>query len=235
MRKLLPAVYTLILLTGIIALDSCKKEHGSEPPPVITPTVNPLPHSVVAYLVTPTDQKIDYEYYKVAKSAILNVQAWYKTQMGNNKTFLVNPVVLDTITGLHPSNWYSDDNGPSVSGDDFFAFNNVKYELRQLLGSKYDSSLYTYAVFVAANIPDETHPRGLLATGTNTLEGLEGSTPNYFLGMDGHAFGHAFGLPEVAVPNPDGIMSEGFSKYPNCVLKQADKDSLNASPFFLVQ
>ena len=237
MRTVLLGSVILFLIGSIVLFNGCSKEHGSESqPPVITPTVNPIPYSVLVYLVTPSDKKIDYNYYNAAKTTIQKLQGWCKTQMGNNKTFVLNPVVVDTLTGLHESSWYSDNHGPDISGSVVYAYNNVKYEMKQLLGSKFDTSLYTYFVYVSANVPDETIPRGLAVEGLNNLEGLMGTSSNFFIGMDAHALAHAFGLPEPVVETSNGIMSAaGISKYPNCVLEPVTKDSLNASPFLKVQ
>jgi len=228
-------VAILVLIGSFVLFNSCSKEHGSESQlPVIAPTVNPLPHSVLVYLVTPSDRKIDFNYYNAAKSTLQNLQSWYKTQMANGKTFVLNPVVVDTLTGLHPSSWYGDDNGPDISGSDFHAYHNIKYEMKDLLGSKFDTSLYTFVVYVPSDFPDETIPRGLAVEGLNNLNGLVDNS-NFFIGMNAHSLAHAFGLPEPAVQTTDGIMSAaGISKYPNCVLEPVTKDSLNASPFFQV-
>src|SRR5436190_19622777 len=135
MKSLLAGIYPLIFLAGIFFFSGCSKKNDTEPPPVINPTVNPIPYSVLVYLVTPTDKKIDYNYYNVAKTTLQKLQGWYKTQMGNNKTFVLNPVVVDTLTGLHESSWYNDNHGPDISGSVVYAYNNVKYEMKQLLGS----------------------------------------------------------------------------------------------------
>jgi hypothetical protein len=116
MKSLLAGIYSLIFLAGIFFFSGCSKKNETEAPPVINPTVNPIPYSVLVYLVTPTDKKIDYNYYNAAKTTIQKLQGWYKTQMGNNKTFVLNPVVVDTLTGLHESSWYNDNHGPDISG-----------------------------------------------------------------------------------------------------------------------
>jgi len=228
--------YAFIFLTGTVILStSCKKNHEPEPL-VIIPTVNPIPYSVVAYLITPTDKTFNPDYYRAAKSTIIDLQGWYKNQMGNAKTFVLNPVVLDTLTGLHNSAWFNVNNGDSLYNNTVaYGFYNTKYELKQLLGSQFDTVHTVYFVFVAADFPDETVPRGVAAEGLQNLEGLASSKPNTWRGGAGHALGHAFGLNEVAVQNADGIMSGGFPKYPACVLKPWEKDSLNASPFFQTQ
>jgi hypothetical protein len=107
--------------------------------------------------------------------------------------------------------------------------------MRELLGSEYDTALYTYFVWTTVPFPDETIPRGIAVESSTNLDGLLGSGPNMYMGAAGHALGHAFGLPEVGVPNPNGIISNGWPHYPNCILMPFEKDSLNASPFFKVQ
>jgi hypothetical protein len=233
MRTLLRGIYVFVSFQVLIILFSCSKKNDPESL-VITPTVNPIPYSVLVYLLTPNDKTFNPDYYRAAKSAILDIQRWYKTQMGD-KTFVLNPVVVDTITGSHNSTWYVSNNGDSISHNSPSAFYNTKFDMKQLLGPKFDTTLYTYFVYVATNFPDETIPRGIVVEGSSSLDGIIGTNPGISLGDAGHALGHAFGLPEVAVPNADGIMSNGWSKYPNCVLKQNEKDSLNAGPFFKVQ
>jgi hypothetical protein len=180
MKSLLAGIYTLIFLAGIFFFSGCSKKNDTEPPPVINPTVNPIPYSVLVYLVTPTDKAIDYNYYNAAKATMQKLQDYYKTQMGNSKTFVLNPVVVDTLTGLHASGWYADNNGPEISGSVVYAYNNVKYEMKQLLGSKFDTTLYTYFVYVPASIPDETIPRGIAVEGLNNLDGLVDNA-NFFI------------------------------------------------------
>lgn len=153
--------------------------------------------------------------------------------MGNNKTFVLNPVVVDTLRGLHESSWYRNNNGPDISGNNYWYYN-VKYEMKQLLGSKFDTALYTYSVYVQADILDETIPRGLAYAGLTTLDNIAANS-KYYTGLTAHSLAHAFGMPEPAVPTSNGIMSGGISKYPDCILEPATKDSLNASPFFKVQ
>jgi hypothetical protein len=232
MIKLSRRSYAFILLcTFVLIFTNCKKNKDEEPL-VITPTVNPVPYTVQVYLLTPNDQTFNADYYKAARSTILDLQAWYKTQM-DGKTFQLNPVVVDTLTGSHSSSWYTADNG-EISNNSPSGFFNTKGNLKELLGSKFDTTLYAYVVWVSVPFGEETIPRGIAVESSTNLDGLLGSGPNMYKGAAGHALGHAFGLPEVT-PNPDGIMSNGWPHYPNCVLKPAEKDSLNASPFFKAQ
>ena len=133
---------------------------------------------------------------------------------------------------------YNSNNGPAISGSGtIYAYYNTVYEMRQLLGANFDTTHYTYFVYVASDFPDETKPRGLAAEGLGNITGLCGKSPNSFTGDAGHALGHAFGLPEYdpGSENSQAIMSTGYPFYPDCILQQPEKDSLNASPFFEVR
>src|ERR1700674_2254479 len=107
MRKLLIR-YILILITIFFLFNGCYKHHSA--PLVINPTINPIPYSVLVYLITPSDQKFNPQYYTGVKTCALSLQNWYKIQMGG-KSFIMNPVVVDTLTGLHNSSWYNSNNG----------------------------------------------------------------------------------------------------------------------------
>ena len=230
MRNLRMCTY-ICLLASLFLFNSCSK-HNPEPL-VINPTVSPIPYSVLVYLVTPTDASFNPQYYTAVKSCVLSLQSWYKAQM-NGKTFLLNPVVVDTLTGLHNSSWYNSNNGLPVAGNG--AYYNTLYEMHQLLGANYDSTHFTYFVYVTANFPEVTIPRGLAVEGLGIIGGLVSKSPNFAIGAGGHALGHAFGLPEPGgIENPELIMSTGYPHYPNCTFTQAEKDSLNATPFFQVQ
>lgn len=236
MRRLLISASAIVCLIAMaLFFNSCKKDHAyvPEPLPTINPTVTPIPYSVIAYLITPTDRTINADLYRGAKSALTNLQGWYKAQMGNNKTFMLNPVILDTLTAIHDANWFISNHGDSISGNNAYYYN-TKRELKQLLGDRYDSAHVVYCAFVDADFKNETIPRGLAVEGIYSLAGLAGKDPNSWTGDAGHALGHAFGLLDGNPPNDDGIMSKGYSNYPNCILKPWDKDTLNASPFFSV-
>jgi len=232
MRNLRIGAGALISLTVVFLLfSSCSKKHDKEEPLVITPTVNPIPYSVLVYFITPSDKTFNADYYKATRTAILDLQGYYKTQLGN-KTFVLNPVVVDTFTSQHNSSWFNTNNGDSISGSgSTYAYYNTKFELQQYLGSKFDMTTFTYFAYVQADFPDETIPKGLAAEGMANLIGLTGQFPGSWTGADGHALGHAFGLHEPTTETSNGIMSLGWPNYPNCVFTQAEKDSLNLSPF----
>jgi len=233
MRKLQASVFAVLFLTGIAVLfNSCKKEHGSESEslPGINPTVNPIPYSTIVYLIKPTDKSWNAGYYNAAKTSILQIKDWYKQQLG--KTFVLNPVIIDTLSGAHDAIWYDSYNGDSLGyTGDAHAYYNIKFELKNLLGAKYDTTTYRYFAFVESDFPEQTLPGSLGVEGETTLDGLTSTNANGWKGSCAHALGHAFGLLDCNPVNDQAMMSTGRWKYPNCVILPAEKDALNASPF----
>ena len=236
MRTLWTGACTFIFLIGMFFLvNSCSKKNDVESP-IINPTVHPIPFSVMVYLITPTDQSFNPQYYIGLKASVLRLQTWYKTQMGNNKTFVLNPVAVDTLSGLHNSGWYDSYHADSISGtSSIYAYYNTFYELQQLLGENFDTTHFTYFVYIPADFRDETIPKRLAVEGLANLQGISGDNPDSWIGAAGHALGHAFGLPEPEIVNSQAIMSTGYPNYPHCIFTPAEKDTLNASPFFQIQ
>jgi len=234
MQRNLICAMTFLLLGTATLLNSCKK-HDKEEPLVINPTVSPIPYSVMVYLITPSDKTFNPDYYRAARTSILSVQNWYKAQL-SNKTFTLNPVVVDTFTSVHNSSWFASFNGDSISGTgNTYSYYNTYYELQQRLSDKFDTTHFTYFAFVVSDFADETKPKGVAAEGVSNLAGLSGQFPGSWTGADAHALAHAFGLPEPATESSNGVMSLGWPNYPNCVFTQEEKDYLNASPFLKAQ
>jgi hypothetical protein len=234
MQKIICAYAFLLLLGASTFFTSCKK-HDRQDPPVIIPTVNPAPYSVMIYLITPADMTFNPDYYRAAKSCIQNIQSWYKTQMGNNKTFLVNPVVVDTMTGVHNASWYTANNGDSISGSSVHAYNNIKYEVQHMLGENYDTVHHAYFAWVPVDFGEETIKGNIGVQGVPNLNGLMGKFPESSQGSVAHSMGHAFNLADNMPEDPSSIMSAGRTNYPNCVLLASDRDTLNTRPFMIVQ
>ena len=200
-------------------------------------TIAPIMNSVVVYLITPRDNQFNPDYYTAVKNATTNIQAWYRSQMGNNKTFVLNPLIVDTLTGLHDSTWYNSNNG-SISGTDprFYGYYNTYNDMQQLLGSSFNTTNYAYFVYVAAP-GGGAGATGFCALGDQDLKGLlgknpENPNPNRWIGGGGHELGHAFGLPHPDNMNDQAIMWTGYLIYPDCILQQSDRDILNGSLFF---
>ncbi len=199
-------------------------------------TISPIDKSVVVYLITPKDKKFNPAYFEAVKTCMINLQTWYKVQMGNNKTFVLNPIIVDTLTGRQDSIWYNSYNG-SFSGSDprFYGYFNAFEEMRLSLGNRFDRSKNVFVVFVAAP-GGGAGSKGFCAMGDQDLKGLlgintENTNKNRWIGGIGHEVGHAFDLPHPNNQNPQAIMWSGYSNYPNCILQDSDRTILNASPF----
>lgn len=198
--------------------------------------VRPIMKSVVCYLITPRDKKFNQAYYDALKATVLNLQSWYKTQMGNNKTFVTNPIIVDTLTGLHDSVWYNSAGPNSGTEPRYYGYYNTFYEMNQLLGTAFHTGNYVYFIYVAAP-GGGAGTTGFCAMGDQDLKGLLGINPENpnigrWIGGGGHELGHAFGLPHPDNQNGQSIMWTGYTIYPNCILQQTDRNILNASAFF---
>jgi PKD repeat protein len=197
-------------------------------------TIIPNNNSVRIFLITPTDKPFNQAYYDILKATALNIQAYYKTQMGG-KTFTLNDPVVDTLRGLHTYAWYNSDNGASISGTDprFYGYYNTLYEISKIITT--NTTLYTYVFYVAAP-GGGAGATGQAALGDQDLDGLLSEVNNpvkRWIGGSAHEWGHAFGLPHPDNQLGNALMWTGYLTYPgNCILQQADKDILNASKFF---
>jgi PKD repeat protein len=201
-----------------------------------TISILPIPKSLMVWLVTPQGETFNPRYYEAVKSAVLEMQQYYKDQLGTDKTFVLNPMMVDTIRGLHDRMWYSSYNG-SVSGNDprFYPYFNTFDEMKLLMGSNFVLNEYTYLVYVAG--PGEgAGATGFCVMGEQDLLGLLGENPENrnvqrWIGGGAHELGHALGLNHPANQSSQALMWTGYSIYPNCVLTEEDKDILTRSPF----
>lgn len=197
---------------------------------VIIPPAN---LSVRVFLITPIDRSFNKNYYDVLKTTALNIQTYYKNQLGG-RTFTLNNPVIDTLTGLHSYSWYNSDNGSNISGTDprFYGYYNTLYEISKLVSI--NTNLYTYIFYVAAP-GGGAGSTGQAALGDQDLDGLLSEINNpvkRWIGGSAHEWGHAFGLPHPANQLPTALMWTGYTIYPNCILQQTDKDLLNSNKFF---
>lgn len=108
--------------------------------------------------------------------------------------------------------------------------------MEQILGSSFNASDYVYFVYVAAP-GGGAGALGFCAMGDQDLKGLIGQNPedlnpNRWIGGGAFELGIAFGLAAPGDQDPRALMGTGMYNYPDCILLQADKDILNASPFF---
>jgi hypothetical protein len=148
------------------------------------------------FFITPTDKSFNQAYYDILKATALNIQAYYKSQMGG-KTFTLNDPVVDALRGLHNYAWYNSDNGVATSGTDprFYGYYNTLNDISKLVTT--NIGLYTYIFYVAAP-GGGAGATSQAALGDQDLDGLLSEINNpvkRWIGGSAHEWGHAFGLP----------------------------------------
>ena len=221
------------------------------PPPPTTPQ-----HKVNFILLCPSD-KIAFGLGAIMRCA-LHLQAWYQNQMGFTKpppgstqvplgkTFTLAPGLARVYYRPHPASWYSThDTGGDKAG--WFWINTLQ-DLYDACGGGFGTPYDDWVVYVDADPAPGQYAggttsggSGVCVMGAKDIASLRGIDPDWTLcrgiGGSGHEFGHTFGLPHPP-PGPDfgrAIMGTGYMSYPNCVLLDSDKKTLNASAFFTLQ
>jgi len=136
--------------------------------------------------------------------------------MRNNKTFELNPHVVDMIIGQHDDAWYTSINGPYSGPIPGKSYWNLLYEMRNR--SDFDENNYIYIVFFSAT----GSSRGGLnfcTIGENVIQGMVSSSPGQIRGASAHEFGYALGLDhpiKLSTITPT-LVGLGFNGFPNCV------------------
>lgn len=187
----------------------------------------------IIYLV-PSDKKLNTAYTDGIKNGVTQLVAYYKSQLGTNKTFHLNDAVVETVQSTHAAAWFNADNGNSGTVADYYFYTNTKNDIQALLGSAYDEKKFIYLVYVDAQGKTGAGALGFTAMPENDLLGLTGkmseAVPRW-IGGAGHELGHAFGLAHPANQNPNALMWTGYTLYPNCIFQNEDKTILNGSAF----
>ncbi|GAB3932763.1 zinc metalloprotease [Mucilaginibacter myungsuensis] len=246
-------ILSFLLATSILfGLASCKKststtENTPEPvvpvtsPPSTTAPVFTGPSTTAANLtirviyLVPSDRKLNQAYTDAVGVSSSRLATWYKSALGGNKTFHLNTKITETIQSTHAAAWFNANNGNSGTDAQFYFYTNARNDVRAILGSGYDESKYIYMVYVDAAGTTGAGAIGFTAMPENDLLGLTNQMPQpwaRWVGGAGHEIGHAFGLPHPANQDPNALMWTGYTLYPNCILNDSDKATLNANKFF---
>ncbi len=195
--------------------------------------ISPVKYKVRIFLVTPRGQTLNNDYVNAIKMCALNLQSWYKSQMAG-KTFSLTDAVVETVNSQNDYAWFNQYNG-TISGTDprYYGWYNTLNDIKNIVGSSFDSPFYINIVYVAAFF-EGAGGQNYAALGDADLKGLLGQSSepvNRWIGGSGHEWGHAFGLPHP--PSADNsLMWTGYTIYPSTFLRQDDKDKLNVSKFF---
>jgi len=216
------------------------KTPSSETPLAGAPVVRAI------YLV-PTDKQEKDVYALRIEEALRGLQAWYRDQLGDGRTFVLSAPAVGVVHTAHDSKWYQGDGS-------FPAFYYNGLADAHAADSTWPNE--TLVVYVDADLACGQSGSGALGATvlpSNDLRGLNSETlvkicPNdsivdvgfcRWVGGLGHELGHAFGLfHPPGCDNGGGcpsqpIMGLGYISYPNATLLDADKNILNASRFLV--
>ena len=206
------------------------------------------------YLV-PMDKTPKEKYQAAIANAILHLQNFFQSQMGNSYNFSTfsphNPVV-EVYTTSHPANYYS-----SFTGNPFGFFQAVLADGFAVSGGGFNDPNYRWVYYIDAdNACDQVigGNQGVALLGVNDLRGLTGEpglicgaaafphAPCRWIGGLGHELAHTWN-----VPHPPGcdqgscsggsfaansLMWLGFYDYPGTYLLEENKSQLFATGFF---
>jgi len=222
---------------------------------------DPNPHKVHFVYLVPSDKTNIAE--SAIRNAALHLQAWYRWQMGNGKTFTLNDPIVEVYYTAHDSAWYS--TNPCcppyyLDPETNWFWDNSLIEAHELTldpnaqnitGAWYCCEDFDDWVVYIDAAPSPTQFAGGSNGGTymgfalmadKDLRSLMGIDPDWGqcrgIGGSGHEFGHTFGLAHPAEGSPEWymtpgpIMGLGYLSYPSAILRQSDRDILNANPFF---
>lgn len=184
---------------------------------------------------------------KQIEQAARHMRAWCQWQMGNSKTFTLTSPVVTVCKTEHPAEWYStfteDPNAPHSE----WYWANGQRDARDYAGAGFYQEHDSWVIYLdAAPVGDQhaggasVNGSGLCLLGDRDCASLRGEDPQWTLcrGVGGglHEALHTLGLPHPPPPpNPDwvkAVMGVGYMTYPNCILTENDKVTLNNHRFF---
>lgn len=199
----------------------------------------------VAYLV-PSDRAFNADYRDALRSAVLDLQRWYRDNV-DGETFQLSDPIVEVFATPHTADWYT--TNPNEGSAQFQFCSNVAEDGRAVIGGDVDTVL----VFVidapaegdqAAACGGGQSGQGRAELSANVLRMIAGESDLHAkvlfgTGILGHEMGHAFGLDhppgcedaDPLTPCPATIMF-GSGGYPNVGLLPEEREVLSASPLF---
>lgn len=214
---------------------------------VVVPLIGGRQRTVRVLYVAPPGRDFQAHYRRALQEAFLNLQTWYREQMGG-QVFGLQTLNVEECRLPHEEDYYL------VS-----AFNKVHADTQHCgVPSPPFPFLNTWVLYVdlvtGCNDPTGGLGRGrqgLAILPRGDLQGLSrepvtspcGPEPNYplsrHLGASAHELGHALGLLHppgcdqgLATCDRSALMFSGWSLYPNTYLTEDDKQQLRGSPYF---
>jgi hypothetical protein len=216
---------------------------------VTVSVVQNRPRTVRLLYLVPRDRPWNDVHRRAIQRAFVDLQAWYRQQMG----------------GIVFSLYRSEPEDCALTREaDFYAtdtWNRVVADAQRCLPVGYGGGEYTWVLYAdvvhACNAPGRigAGTTGLTILGRMDLQGLAGEAnvqgdcgtePPYpvgrYVGGAGHELGHAFGLPHppgcdqgLASCDSGALMWSGYSSYPRTYLRDDEKARLASSPYFGVR
>ncbi len=213
----------------------------------------------VVYLV-PSDREIRAEYVSAIEGAFLNLQEFYRAQIGNGYTYMMHPPIVEVIRTQHTAAWYN--TNPNGSSSLWF-WNNALTDGFTLSGGRFADPNNRWIYYIdsdnACGQPIGGNG-GVALMSANDLRGLSGGSTlvascpgdptvspgvQRWIGGAGHEMGHAFGLPHPpgcgtgsinsgcsgGATAENSLMWVGYASYPNTYLLAENKQHLTNSGF----
>jgi len=209
---------------------------------------------VHAVYVVPSDRQERDDYRQAIDMAVRDVQWFYQAQIGDGRSFALDPAGVLVLHSSHPTSWFGT-HQPHGFGT---FYDNVRGDVEALTG-RVQGSLHAgpdlWALYVDAQpVCGQCGGCGggrVTVIARNDLRGLVGeafekvcptdadtNTRCRWIGGLGHELGHAMGLQHPAacdagLPSCDwgALMFTGYASYPNTYLRADDKLKLNATPY----
>ncbi len=202
----------------------------------------------VMYLV-PADKEFNEEYRRGISSAIVNVQDWYREQLGG-PTFQIYSDALEQCRLPRDEEYYASSDG----------WGRVLWDVQSCAPVAHGSSVFTWVLYLDVAEGCDGYMDfgrggdGVTILANRDLEGLAGSgvwpicdgdTLRYvptslgrWRGSLAHELAHAFYVPHppgcdegLATCDTEALMWFGYVRYPATYFREDDKEALRQSPF----
>ena len=204
----------------------------------------PNQHMVHFIYLCPSDFTMAPAVNTAIANTAAHLQAWYRTQMVDNRTFSFD--VRSYLTN-HTSSWYIDNDPDNNHAGAFW--NNTLYDASVYAGAGFYQPYDDWVIYVnAMPYPDQYaggtsggYISGCAVLGAKDIASLQGIDPDWAqcrgIGGSGHEFGHTLGLPHPPA-GPDfgkALMGTGYLTYPLAQLLTDNRNQLDQNPFLIEQ
>jgi|GEM_PF-3391385 len=165
----------------------------------------------VIYLV-PSNKAIRNDYKAALSDAVLNLQDFYKRELGNNRTFSLHSPVIEVYQTSNPASWYSTNPSRPTAPQSNWFWENALNDGFALTGGRFNDPNNRWVYFIDADTGCGQiigGNAGVALMSANDLRGLVGEqnisacpsqSPdnggrNRWIGGFGHELAHTFNVP----------------------------------------